>query len=162
MKTEKKNKKREKKEKKKRERERERKKMLMCAVLSRALSVIVFAMLLIRAPDFFWFDVRPIAWVARGASLAAATYVTLTARCGSCMCCASGGSNFHHYARHPFLLMVLFALLKASDEAREMPGVVCSGANGQSRPCVVLVTGANSGIGFATSQALYEQGHTVV
>ena len=38
----------------------------------------------------------------------------------------------------------------------------CEDASGKTRPCVVLVTGANSGIGFATSQALYEQGHTVV
>ena len=119
----------------------------MGPILHRALCGLLLAMLGIRAPDFFWFDVRPLAWLARGAGLAAAARATLTAR----------------DARSPAALAAVFLGLKARDEARSLPkAMACADARGEPRPCVALVTGANSGIGFATSRTLFEQGYTVV
>ena len=114
--------------------------------LPRLCCALLLAMLCIRAVDFFWFDTRPLAWLAHGIGMASTTYATLTARS----------------ARYPAAMAAVFFSLKVWDETRSFPEAMsCEDASGKTRPCVVLVTGANSGIGFATSQALYEQGHTV-
>ena len=113
----------------------------------RSVCAVLLVMFLIRSVDFFWFDVRQFAFVKRGSILGVTTYLTLTA----------------DSSRNVLILATLFAVFKGLDESREIPSLgPCIDGQGSKRPCVVMITGANSGIGFGTSQALYEQGHTVV
>lgn len=118
------------------------------AVLSRMPDVWMFHPVVYAAGDAIGL---PAAWTPTAAGVLLGASILVLA-----------GSVRRSPVRSTLLLFGLYGLtMYHADHRLATPTFACQTA-GISRPCTVLVTGGNQGIGFAVASALRRQGHRVV
>lgn len=122
---------------------------LLGAVVRVCISGPLIAGILIRANDSILFLLDGIPPLA--------VFAALSFACLGLLLYSLSNTIFRGFAAS----LLALAIVKAHADGIAEPMIKCfDGEN--ARPCVAMVTGGNSGIGFATSKILARQGHSVI